>query len=137
MSENNFKYQAGDKVIYRSGGTKLEGIIKYVDDGDSIAPYRIGVMNLRESDIIRLAKKKPGRPKKVKNESNAKLEKLVHEEIFDQEMSVNQKYEALKKTITMTEFNALVTLVTMDKSKMQGLMNDSMKQIADSCGLKG
>ena len=49
--KQELKYAPGDKVVYHCAGVDREGLIAYVDDSDNVAPYRIGGMNIRESEV--------------------------------------------------------------------------------------
>ena len=141
------KYKTGDRIRYTvGGGAEKVGIIRNIDEQDPIAPYSVNGVNLREADIVGIEnvgqKKKPGRPKKkvIKKETESakeELEPIKHDDMFDPEVSINKKYEALKKSITLVEFNALCTLVTLDQRKMKELVQESMKSAAKQCGLRG
>ena len=76
--KQELKYAPGDKVVYHCAGTDQSGTIMYVDDTDKVAPYRIGGMNIRESDIVEKVMKKRGRPPKKQVE--AKVEVVAKEE---------------------------------------------------------
>lgn len=78
LEKQELKYAPGDKVVYHCAGVDREGFIAYVDDSDNVAPYRIGGMNIRESDIVEKVMKKRGRPPKKQVE--AKVEVVVKEE---------------------------------------------------------
>lgn len=157
IEKQELKYAPGDKVVYHCAGTDRPGTIMYVDDTDKVAPYRIGGMNIRESDIVEKVMKKRGRlPKKqveAKVEVVAKEEVVVNaepkqkpeetqvvesiqEEEPDVEPTLVEKYQAFKSTINMAEFNDLVDLVTADTKKMRQMMAESMQAIANDCGLK-
>lgn len=77
--KQELKYAPGDKVVYHCAGTDRSGTIMYVDDTDNVAPYRIGGMNIRESDIVEKVMKKRGRPPKKQVE--AKVEVVAKEEV--------------------------------------------------------
>jgi len=77
--KQELKYALGDKVVYHCAGTDRPGTIMYVDDTDKVAPYRIGGMNIRESDIVEKVMKKRGRPPKKQVE--AKVEVVAKEEV--------------------------------------------------------
>lgn len=77
--KQELKYAPGDKVVYHCAGTGRSGTIMYVDDTDKVAPYRIGGMNIRESDIVEKVMKKRGRPPKKQVE--AKVEVVAKEEV--------------------------------------------------------
>jgi hypothetical protein len=77
--KQELKYAPGDKVVYHCAGTDQSGTIMYVDDTDKVAPYRIGGMNIRESDIVEKVMKKCGRPPKKQVE--AKVEVVAKEEV--------------------------------------------------------
>ena len=77
--KQELKYAPGDKVVYHCAGTDRSGTIMYVDDTDKVAPYRIGGMNIRESDIVEKVMKKRGRPPKKQVE--AKVEVVAKEEV--------------------------------------------------------
>lgn len=77
--KQELKYAPGDKVVYHCAGTDRLGTIMYVDDTDKVAPYRIGGMNIRESDIVEKVMKKRGRPSKKQVE--AKVEVVAKEEV--------------------------------------------------------
>lgn len=77
--KQELKYAPGDKVVYHCAGVDREGLIAYVDDTDNVAPYRIGGMNIRESDIVEKVMKKRGRPPKKQVE--AKVEVVAKEEV--------------------------------------------------------
>lgn len=77
--KKELKYAPGDKVVYHCAGTDRSGTIMYVDDTDKVAPYRIGGMNIRESDIVEKVMKKRGRPPKKQVE--AKVEVVAKEEV--------------------------------------------------------
>lgn len=77
--KQELKYAPGDKVVYHCAGTDRSGTIMYVDDTDKVAPYRIGGMNIRESDIVEKVMKKRGRPPKKQVE--AKVEVVTKEEV--------------------------------------------------------
>lgn len=77
--KQELKYAPGDKVVYHCAGVDREGLIAYVDDTDKVAPYRIGGMNIRESDIVEKVMKKRGRPPKKQVE--AKVEVVAKEEV--------------------------------------------------------
>lgn len=77
--KQELKYAPGDKVVYHCAGTDRPGTIMYVDDTDKVAPYRIGGMNIRESDIVEKVMKKRGRPPKKQVE--AKVEVVDKEEV--------------------------------------------------------
>lgn len=77
--KQELKYAPGDKVVYHCAGTDRPGTIMYVDDTDKVAPYRIGGMNIRESDIVEKVMKKRGRPPKKQVE--AKVEVVAKEEV--------------------------------------------------------
>lgn len=155
--KQELKYAPGDKVVYHCAGTDRSGTIMYVDDTDKVAPYRIGGMNIRESDIVEKVMKKRGRPPKKQVE--AKVEVVAKEEVVvnaepkqkpeetqvvesiqeeepDVEPTLVEKYQAFKSTINMAEFNDLVDLVTADTKKMRQMMTESMQAIANDCGLK-
>lgn len=129
----------------------------YVDDTDIVAPYRIGGMNIRESDIVEKVMKKRDRPPKKQVEAKVEVvakeevvvnaepkqkpeETQVVESIQEEEPQVEptlvEKYQAFKSTINMAEFNDLVDLVTADTKKMRQMMAESMQAIANDCGLK-
>ena len=150
--KQELKYAPGDKVVYHCAGTDRSGTIMYV-----VAPYRIGGMNIRESDIVEKVMKKRGRPPKKQVE--AKVEVVAKEEVVvnaepkqkpeetqvvesiqeeepDVEPTLVEKYQAFKSTINMAEFNDLVDLVTADTKKMRQMMAESMQAIANDCGLK-
>ena len=154
--KQELKYAPGDKVVYHSAGTDRSGTIMYVDDTDKVAPYRIGGMNIRESDIVEKVAKRRGRPA-VKKHTEEKTEVVVNaepkqkpeepkavESIQKEEPEVEptlvetlvEKYQAFKSTINMAEFNDLVDLVTADTKKMRQMMAESMQAIANDCGLK-
>lgn len=76
--KQELKYAPGDKVIYHCAGTDRSGTIMYVDETDNVAPYRIGGMNIRESDIVEKVMKKRGRPPKKQTEP--KVEVVAKEE---------------------------------------------------------
>lgn len=155
--KQELKYAPGDKVVYHCAGTDRPGTIMYVDDTDKVAPYRIGGMNIRESDIVEKVMKKRGRPPKKQVE--AKVEVVAKEEVVvnaepkqkpeetqvvesiqkeepEVEPTLVEKYQAFKSTINMAEFNDLVDLVTADTKKMRQMMAESMQAIANDCGLK-
>ena len=155
--KQELKYAPGDKVVYHCAGTDRSGTIMYVDDTDKVAPYRIGGMNIRESDIVEKVMKKRGRPPKKQVE--AKVEVVAKEEVVvnaepkqkpeetqvvesiqeeepDVEPTLVEKYQAFKSTINMAEFNDLVDLVNADTKKMRQMMAESMQAIANDCGLK-
>lgn len=155
--KQELKYAPGDKVVYHCAGTDRSGTIMYVDDTDKVAPYRIGGMNIRESDIVEKVMKKRGRPPKKQVE--AKVEVVAKEEVVvnaepkqkpeetqvvesiqkeepEVEPTLVEKYQAFKSTINMAEFNDLVDLVTADTKKMRQMMAESMQAIANDCGLK-
>lgn len=155
--KQELKYAPGDKVVYHCAGTDRSGTIMYVDDTDKVAPYRIGGMNIRESDIVEKVMKKRGRPPKKQVE--AKVEVVAKEEVVvnaepkqkpeetqavesiqeeepEVEPTLVEKYQAFKSTINMAEFNELVDLVTADTKKMRQMMAESMQAIANDCGLK-
>lgn len=157
IEKQELKYAPGDKVVYHCAGTDRPGTIMYVDDTDKVAPYRIGGMNIRESDIVEKVMKKRGRPPKKQVE--AKVEVVAKEEVVvnaepkqkpeepkavesiqeeepDVEPTLVEKYQAFKSTINMAEFNDLVDLVTADTKKMRQMMAESMQAIANDCGLK-
>lgn len=155
--KQELKYAPGDKVIYHCAGTDRSGTIMYVDDTDIIAPYRIGGMNIRESDIVEKVMKKRDRPPKKQVEAKVEVvakeevvvnaepkqkpeETQVVESIQEEEPQVEptlvEKYQAFKSTINMAEFNDLVDLVTADTKKMRQMMAESMQAIANDCGLK-
>lgn len=155
--KQELKYAPGDKVIYHCAGTDRSGTIMYVDDTDKVAPYRIGGMNIRESDIVEKVMKKRGRPPKKQVEAKVEVvakeevvvnaepkqkpeETQVVESIQEEEPQVEptlvEKYQAFKSTINMAEFNDLVDLVTADTKKMRQMMAESMHAIANDCGLK-
>jgi hypothetical protein len=155
--KQELKYAPGDKVIYHCAGTDRSGTIMYVDDTDKVAPYRIGGMNIRESDIVEKVMKKRGRPPKKQVEAKVEVvakeevvvnaepkqkpeETQVVESIQEEEPQVEptlvEKYQAFKSTINMAEFNDLVDLVTADTKKMRQMMAESMQAIANDCGLK-
>lgn len=157
IEKQELKYAPGDKVVYRCAGTDRSGTIMYVDDTDKVAPYRIGGMNIRESDIVEKVMKKRGRPPKKQVEAKVEVvakeevvvnaepkqkpeETQVVESIQEEEPQVEptlvEKYQAFKSTINMAEFNDLVDLVTADTKKMRELMAKSMQSIANDCGLK-
>lgn len=71
--KQELKYAPGDKVVYHCAGTDRSGTIMYVDDTDKVAPYRIGGMNIRESDIVEKVMKKRGKPPKSKWKLKSKL----------------------------------------------------------------
>ena len=77
--KQELKYAPGDKVVYHCAGTDRSGTIMYVDDTDKVAPYRIGGMNIRESDIVEKVMKKRGRPPKKQVE--AKVEVVAKKEV--------------------------------------------------------
>lgn len=77
--KQELKYAPGDKVVYHCAGTDRSGTIMYVDDTDKVAPYRIGGMNIRESDIVEKVMKKRGRSPKKQVE--AKVEVVAKEEV--------------------------------------------------------
>lgn len=77
--KQELKYAPGDKVVYHCAGTDRSGTIMYVDDTDKVAPYRIGGMNIRESDIVEKVMKKRCRPPKKQVE--AKVEVVAKEEV--------------------------------------------------------
>lgn len=77
--KQELKYAPGDKAVYHCAGTDRSGTIMYVDDTDKVAPYRIGGMNIRESDIVEKVMKKRGRPPKKQVE--AKVEVVAKEEV--------------------------------------------------------
>lgn len=77
--KQELKYAPGDKVVYHCAGTDRSGTIMYVDDTDKVAPYRIGGMNIRESDIVEKVMKKRGKPPKKQVE--AKVEVVAKEEV--------------------------------------------------------
>lgn len=155
--KQELKYAPGDKVVYHCAGTDRPGTIMYVDDTDKVAPYRIGGMNIRESDIVEKVMKKRGRPPKKQVE--AKVEVVAKEEVVvnaepkqkpeetqvvesiqkeepEVEPTLVEKYQAFKSTINIAEFNDLVDLVTADTKKMRQMMAESMQAIANDCGLK-
>ena len=155
--KQELKYAPGDKVVYHCAGTDRSGTIMYVDDTDKVAPYRIGGMNIRESDIVEKVMKKRGRPPKKQVEAKVEVvakeevvvnaepkqkpeETQVVESIQEEEPEVEptlvEKYQAFKSTINMAEFNDLVDLVTADTKKMRQMMAESMQAIANDCGLK-
>ena len=155
--KQELKYAPGDKVIYHCAGTDQSGTIMYVDDTDRVAPYRIGGMNIRESDIVEKVMKKRDRPPKKQVEAKVEVvakeevvvnaepkqkpeETQVVESIQEEEPQVEptlvEKYQAFKSTINMAEFNDLVDLVTADTKKMRQMMAESMQAIANDCGLK-
>lgn len=157
IEKQELKYAPGDKVVYHCAGTDRPGTIMYVDDTDKVAPYRIGGMNIRESDIVEKVMKKCGRPPKKQVE--AKVEVVAKEEVVvnaepkqkpeepkavesiqeeepDVEPTLVEKYQAFKSTINMAEFNDLVDLVNADTKKMRQMMAESMQAIANDCGLK-
>ncbi|WP_417080491.1 hypothetical protein [Holdemanella biformis] len=157
IEKQELKYAPGDKVVYHCAGTDRPGTIMYVDDTDKVAPYRIGGMNIRESDIVEKVMKKRGRPPKKQVE--AKVEVVAKEEVVvnaepkqkpeepkavesiqeeepDVEPTLVEKYQAFKSTINMAEFNDLVDLVNADTKKMRQMMAESMQAIANDCGLK-
>lgn len=157
IEKQELKYAPGDKVVYHCAGTDRPGTIMYVDDTDKVAPYRIGGMNIRESDIVEKVMKKRGRPPKKQVE--AKVEVVAKEEVVvnaepkqkpeepkavesiqeeepDVEPTLVEKYQAFKSTINMAEFNDLVDLVTADTKKMRQMMAESMQAIVNDCGLK-
>jgi len=155
--KQELKYAPGDKVIYHCAGTDQSGTIMYVDDTDIVAPYRIGGMNIRESDIVEKVMKKRDRPPKKQVEAKVEVvakeevvvnaepkqkpeETQVVESIQEEEPQVEptlvEKYQAFKSTINMAEFNDLVDLVTADTKKMRQMMAESMQAIANDCGLK-
>lgn len=155
--KQELKYAPGDKVIYHCAGTDQSGTIMYVDDTDIVAPYRIGGMNIRESDIVEKVMKKRDRPPKKQVEAKVEVvakeevvvnaepkqkpeETQVVESIQEEEPQVEptlvEKYQAFKGTINMAEFNDLVDLVTADTKKMRQMMAESMQAIANDCGLK-
>lgn len=98
--KQELKYAPGDKVVYHCAGTDRPGTIMYVDDTDKVAPYRIGGMNIRESDIVEKVMKKRGRlPKKrveeksevvVNAESKQKPEETQVVESIQEEEPVQQ-----------------------------------------------
>ena len=124
----------------------------YVDDTDKVAPYRIGGMNNRESDIVEKVAKRRGRPaakKRVEEKSEVvvnaeskqkpeepKAVESIQEEEPEVEPTLVEKYQAFKSTINMAEFNDLVDLVTADTKKMRQMMTESMQAIANDYGLK-
>ena len=155
--KQELKYAPGDKVIYHCAGTDQSGTIMYVDDTDIVAPYRIGGMNIRESDIVEKVMKKRDRPPKKQVEAKVEVvakeevvvnaepkqkpeETQVVESIQEEEPQVEptlvEKYQVFKSTINMAEFNDLVDLVTADTKKMRQMMAESMQAIANDCGLK-
>lgn len=157
IEKQELKYAPGDKVVYRCAGTDRSGTIMYVDDTDKVAPYRIGGMNIRESDIVEKVMKKRGRPPKKQVE--AKVEVVAKEEVVvnaepKQKPEETQVVEfrhvdrALESLILLNKcrldlwfffldgFNHLVDLVTADTKKMRELMAKSMQSIANDCGLK-
>ena len=155
--KQELKYAPGDKVVYHCAGTDRPGTIMYVDDTDKVAPYRIGGMNIRESNIVEKVMKKRGRPPKKQVEAKVEVvdkeevvvnaepkqkpeETQVVESIQEEEPEVEptlvKKYQAFKSTINMAEFNDLVDLVTADTKKMRQMMAESMQAIANDCGLK-
>ncbi|WP_415985985.1 hypothetical protein [Holdemanella biformis] len=157
IEKQELKYAPGDKVVYHCAGTDRSGTIMYVDDTDKVAPYRIGGMNIRESDIVEKVMKKRGRPPKKQVEAKVEVvakeevvvnaepkqkpeETQVVESIQEEEPQVEptlvEKYQAFKSTINMAEFNELVDLVTADTKKMRQMMAESMQAIANDCGLK-
>ena len=77
--KQELKYAPGDKVVYHCAGVDREGLIAYVDDSDNVAPYRIGGMNIRESDIVEKVMKKRGRPA-AKKRVEEKSEVVVNAE---------------------------------------------------------
>lgn len=79
IEKQELKYAPGDKVVYHCAGTDRSGTIMYVDDTDKVAPYRIGGMNIRESDIVEKVMKKRGIPPKKQVE--AKVEVVAKEEV--------------------------------------------------------
>lgn len=150
--KQELKYAPGDKVVYHCAGTDRSGTIMYVDDTDKVAPYRIGGMNIRESDIVEKVAKRRGRPAakkqieektevvvnaepKQKPEEPKAVESIQKEEP-DVEPTLVEKYQAFKSTINMAEFNDLIDLVTADTKKMRQMMAESMQAIANDCGLK-
>lgn len=150
--KQELKYAPGDKVVYHCAGTDRPGTIMYVDDTDKVAPYRIGGMNIRESDIIEKVAKRRGRPaakKQIEEKTEVvvnaepkqkpeepKAVESIQEEEPDVEPTLVEKYQAFKSTINMAEFNDLVDLVTADTKKMRQMMAESMQAIANDCGLK-
>jgi hypothetical protein len=155
--KQELKYAPGDKVVYHCAGTDRSGTIMYVDDTDKVAPYRIGGMNIRESDIVEKVMKKRGRPPKKQVEAKVEVvakeevvvnaepkqkpeETQVVESIQEEEPEVEptlvEKYQAFKSTINMAEFNDLVDLITADTKKMRQMMAESMQAIENDCGLK-
>ena len=150
--KQELKYAPGDKVVYHCAGTDRSGTIMYVDDTDKVAPYRIGGMNIRESDIVEKVAKRCGRPaakKRVEEKSEVvvnaeskqkpeepKAVESIQEEEPEVEPTLVEKYQAFKSTINMAEFNDLVDLVTADTKKMRQMMAESMQSIANDCGLK-
>ena len=152
LEKQELKYAPGDKVVYHCAGVDREGLIAYVDDSDNVAPYRINRMNIREADIVEKIAKRHGRPA-VKKQVEEKTEVVVNaaseskpeetqvvESIQEEEPEVEptlvEKYQAFKSTINMAEFNDLVDLVTADTKKMRQMMAESMRAIANDCGLK-
>ena len=146
--KQELKYAPGDKVVYHCAGTDRSGTIMYVDDTDKVAPYRIGGMNIRESDIVEKVMKKRGRPPKKQVEAKVEVvakeevvvnaepkqkpeETQVVESIQEEEPEVEptlvEKYQAFKSTINMAEFNDLVDLITADTKKMRQMMAESMQ----------
>lgn len=77
--KQELKYAPGDKVVYHCAGVDKQGLIAYVDDLDNVAPYRIGGMNIRESDIVEKVMKKRGRPA-AKKPVKEKTEVVVNAE---------------------------------------------------------
>lgn len=150
--KQELKYAPGDKVVYHCAGTDRSGTIMYVDDTDKVAPYRIGGMNIRESDIVEKIAKRRGRPaakKQVEEKTEvvvnaepkqkpeeAQVVESIQEEEPDVEPTLVEKYQAFKSTINMAEFNDLVDLVNADTKKMHQMMAESMQAIANDCGLK-
>lgn len=150
--KQELKYAPGDKVVYHCAGTDRSGTIMYVDDTDKVAPYRIGGMNNRESDIVEKVAKRRGRPaakKRVEEKSEVvvnaeskqkpeepKAVESIQEEEPEVEPTLVEKYQAFKSTINMAEFNDLVDLVTADTKKMRQMMTESMQAIANDYGLK-
>lgn len=150
--KQELKYAPGDKVVYHCAGTDRSGTIMYVDDTDKVAPYRIGGMNIRESDIVEKVAKRRGRPaakKRVEEKSEvvvnaasgskpeeAQVVESIQEEESEVEPTLVEKYQAFKSTINMAEFNDLVDLVTADTKKMRQMMAEFMQAIANDCGLK-
>ena len=150
--KQELKYAPGDKVVYHCAGTDRSGTNMYVDDTDKVAPYRIGGMNIRESDIVEKVAKRRGRPaakKRVEEKSEVvvnaeskqkpeepKAVESIQEEEPEVEPTLVEKYQAFKSTINMAEFNDLVDLVTADTKKMRQMMTESMQAIANDCGLK-